>query len=100
MPQFLSLKFQAIEATLNLTMVDSKWSDEAINCFCDLSYCAQWKSVSARVRSSFNSEDGSNVRWWVDMMDGNINIGDELIRKGFAKGGDDSSNRKDGGANE
>ncbi|CAL1539566.1 unnamed protein product [Lymnaea stagnalis] len=51
-PDFKSFPPQAVECQLaNVEPIGDSWTEEAITCFENLSYCAQWKVVSARVVS-------------------------------------------------
>ncbi|ODM99995.1 Tudor and KH domain-containing protein [Orchesella cincta] len=83
-PSFLQLRFQAIQATLNLGCIGDNWNDETINEFCDKTYCAQWQSLTAKVKDYLKDvEDGHDVIW-LELLDKNANIGEDLIRKGLA----------------
>ncbi|CAG7826662.1 unnamed protein product [Allacma fusca] len=97
-PTFLSLKFQAVEASLNLECPESKWPDDTITTFCDLSYCAQWKSLTAKVKGFLPDENGSskNVAVCLELMDRESNIGDEMIKQGLATKRDEFIHKLDG----
>jgi tudor domain-containing protein 2 len=93
-PGFLGLKFQAVEASLNLGSDGEVWSDDAINTFCDLSYCAQWRAVTAKVKGFLNDDQGNKNRVvWLELMDRDVNIGQSLINQGFAKPKDEFSHK-------
>lgn len=49
--------------------IGEKWEDEVINEFCDLTYCAQWQSLTARVKDYLkDAEDGHDVIW-IEVLD-------------------------------
>ncbi|KAM6897192.1 tudor and KH domain-containing protein [Xenentodon cancila] len=86
---FLSLPFQAIEC--NLAGVRPKgeaWSEEALDEFERLTYCASWRPLQAKVCSYSHSEASSSPT--VKLYDNNegqvLDIGEELIRLGHAVG--------------
>ncbi|XP_041035647.1 tudor and KH domain-containing protein-like [Carcharodon carcharias] len=84
---FLSLPFQAVECSLDgVQPAGEEWSDEAMNCFDSLTYCAEWKSLLARICSY--SQSGGVTRPQVKLFDRthdkNLDIGEELIRLGHA----------------
>ncbi|XP_078390276.1 tudor and KH domain-containing protein [Cetorhinus maximus] len=84
---FLSLPFQAVECSLDgIQPAGEEWSDEAMNCFDSLTYCAEWKSLLARICSY--SQSGGATRPQVKLFDRthdkNLDIGEELIRLGHA----------------
>ncbi|XP_051901909.1 tudor and KH domain-containing protein isoform X2 [Pristis pectinata] len=84
---FLSLPFQAVECSLDgIQPAGEKWSEEAMNCFDGLAYCAEWKVLLARICSY--SQSGGVTRPQVQLFDRtsdkNLNIGDELVRLGHA----------------
>lgn len=83
---FQSFPFQAIECTLANAVptggVDSEWSEEAITAFEDLTYCAQWKMLHAKVVSRSRQQ---KEQWpLVELVDQELNIGQELIRLNLA----------------
>ncbi|CAL8089336.1 unnamed protein product [Orchesella dallaii] len=83
-PNFLQLRFQAIQATLNLGCIGDTWNDETINEFCDRTYCAQWQSLTAKVKDYLKDvEDGHDVIW-IELLDKDANIGEDLVRKRLA----------------
>ncbi|XP_078064853.1 tudor and KH domain-containing protein-like, partial [Mustelus asterias] len=84
---FLSLPFQAVECSLDeVQPIGEEWSDEAMNCFESLTYCAEWKTLLARICSY--SQSGGVTRPQVKLFDRthgkNLDIGEELIRLGHA----------------
>ncbi|XP_067879035.1 tudor and KH domain-containing protein-like [Heterodontus francisci] len=84
---FLSLPFQAVECSLDeIQPVGEVWSDEAMNCFDCLTYCAEWKVLLARICSYSQSGDVTRpqVKLFDRTRDQNLDIGEELIRLGHA----------------
>ncbi|XP_072917484.1 tudor and KH domain-containing protein isoform X2 [Hemitrygon akajei] len=84
---FLSLPFQAVECSLDgIQPAGEGWSEEAMDCFDSLTYCATWKVLLARICSY--SQSGGVTRPQVQLFDRtsnkNVNIGDELVRLGHA----------------
>ncbi|XP_062897758.1 tudor and KH domain-containing protein isoform X2 [Mobula hypostoma] len=84
---FLSLPFQAVECSLDgIQPTGEGWSEEAMDCFDALTYCAKWKVLLARICSY--SQRGGVTRPQVQLFDRtsdqNVNIGDELVRLGHA----------------
>ncbi|XP_067831990.1 tudor and KH domain-containing protein [Heptranchias perlo] len=84
---FLSLPFQAVECSLDgIQPVGEQWSEEAMNCFDRLTYCAEWKILLAKICSY--SQSGGVTRPQVQLFDRtcdqNLDIGDELVRLGHA----------------
>ncbi|XP_072229688.1 tudor and KH domain-containing protein [Leuresthes tenuis] len=86
---FLSLPFQAIEC--NLAGVSPKgemWTEDALDEFERLTYCASWRPLQAKLCSYSHSDISS----WpcVKLYDSNegkfVDIGEELIRLGHAVG--------------
>ncbi|XP_059141183.1 tudor and KH domain-containing protein-like [Physella acuta] len=79
---------QAIECQLaNVEPVGGSWSDEAIVYFEEISHCAEWKVLSARVVNYKNDEKGQQ-RPLLQLFDLNqrekIDIAAELIKRGYA----------------
>jgi len=79
--EFLKLKFQAIECQLAGVKPHPGpvWSDEASNSFEELTHCALWRVVTARV-----VEFTGQMVPCVELVDRDINIGRELVRQGLA----------------
>ncbi|KAM8921538.1 LOW QUALITY PROTEIN: tudor and KH domain-containing protein [Pelodytes ibericus] len=84
---FLSLPFQAIECSLTgIAPVDGEWTNLALDMFDDLTHCAQWKPLLAKI-SSFPSPGVSSC-FQVQLFDPStepmLEIGQQLISQGFA----------------
>ncbi|KAG7239778.1 hypothetical protein INR49_028365 [Caranx melampygus] len=84
---FLSLPFQAIEC--NLAGVRPKgdvWTEAALDDFDQLTYCASWRPLQAKLCSYSHSEVSSwpSVKLYVNSDGKAVDIGDELIRLGHA----------------
>nr|XP_033780628.1 tudor and KH domain-containing protein isoform X2 [Geotrypetes seraphini] len=84
---FLSLPFQAIECSLSgIGPAGEQWSEEALNEFDQLTYCAEWKPLLAKL-SSYSQ---TGVCTWpqvqlYDFSDGkSLEVGQELVRLGHA----------------
>ncbi|XP_033107443.1 tudor and KH domain-containing protein-like [Anneissia japonica] len=57
---FLGLPHQATECCLaGVQPIDGLWSETAINTFEELTYCAQWKPLMAKVMSYKSTENGT-----------------------------------------
>ena len=56
----------------------SKWSTEAVDLFCELTHCAMWKFIYARILEY--DEDNNPV---VELIDntGDVNIGAEMVER-------------------
>ncbi|XP_034256100.1 tudor and KH domain-containing protein homolog [Thrips palmi] len=87
---FLGLYFQAIECALaHVKPIGDKWSTEAADLFEELADVALWQKKVAHVvtyRESVHKRGqraGSPVPV-IELHDKNINIGEELVKKGFA----------------
>ncbi|CAG5116492.1 unnamed protein product, partial [Candidula unifasciata] len=85
---FGSFPFQAVECMLaNVEPVGGKWSEESIACFEELTYCAKWKSILARV-TTYKCLKGDVKLPVVQLFNTrgpeDIDIGMELVKKGFA----------------
>lgn len=84
---FLSLPFQAIECSLaGVAPSGGVWSEEALDEFDQLTHCAEWKPLLAKISSY--TQTGTCTWPHISLYD-NINgkdldIGQELIRRGFA----------------
>ncbi|XP_046607196.1 tudor and KH domain-containing protein homolog [Neodiprion virginianus] len=94
---FLSLRLQAIECSLaNVKPRDNEWSSEACDRFAELSWVAQWKALTAKVRGykervlagGSSRREGSPIPC-VDLYNKtdsrDINIGKELVNEGVAE---------------
>ncbi|XP_008287587.1 tudor and KH domain-containing protein isoform X2 [Stegastes partitus] len=84
---FLSLPFQAIEC--NLAGVRPKvdvWTEEALDEFERLTYCASWRPLQAKLCSYSHSEISSwpSVKLYDNSEGKTVDIGEELIRLGHA----------------
>ncbi|XP_013419646.1 uncharacterized protein LOC106180249 [Lingula anatina] len=90
---FLQLPFQAVEcslASVEPAQDDSgqtRWSDQAVDAFETLTYCAQWKVLNARATELLPTDTGTSIPS-LELVDTNseqdIDIGEELIKRGFA----------------
>ncbi|XP_044034818.1 tudor and KH domain-containing protein isoform X2 [Siniperca chuatsi] len=84
---FLSLPFQAIEC--NLAGVRPKgevWTEAALDEFEQLTYCASWRPLEAKLCSYSHSEISSwpSVKLYDSSEGKTVDIGEELIRLGHA----------------
>ncbi|XP_041671937.1 tudor and KH domain-containing protein isoform X2 [Cheilinus undulatus] len=84
---FLSLPFQAIEC--NLAGVRPKgdtWTEEALDDFDRLTYCASWRPLQAKLCSYSHSDISSwpSVKLYDSSEIKSVDIGEELIRRGHA----------------
>ncbi|GLD63227.1 tudor and KH domain-containing protein [Lates japonicus] len=84
---FLSLPFQAIEC--NLAGVRPKgevWTEAALDEFDQLTYCASWRPLQAKLCSYSHSEISSwpSVKLYVNTEGKTVDVGEELIRLGHA----------------
>ncbi|XP_029311988.1 tudor and KH domain-containing protein isoform X2 [Cottoperca gobio] len=84
---FLSLPFQAIEC--NLAGVRPKgevWTEGALDDFEQLTYCASWSPLQAKLCSYSHSEISSwpSVKLYDNSEGKTVDIGEELIRLGHA----------------
>lgn len=106
LPNFLALRFQAIECFLahvepnnvvSSTTGEEEWDPLAITRFEELTHAAQWKKLLSRIatykkkdhRGSHENREGSpipGVELYDAMADGNdVNIAIELVNEGLAK---------------
>ncbi|KAI1896679.1 hypothetical protein AGOR_G00097240 [Albula goreensis] len=84
---FLSLPFQAIECSLaGVRPAGETWTEEALNDFDQLTYCAQWKPLLAKLCSYSHSEISSwpSVQLYDNGHSKALDLGEELIRLGHA----------------
>jgi len=82
--EYLKLKFQAIKVSLaNVKPYPGgAWSPEATEYFCQISHCAMWKHVWAKIKE-YNEENVPIVEL-IDSSQNDRNIGEELIKQEFA----------------
>ncbi|KAJ6652783.1 hypothetical protein lerEdw1_010637 [Lerista edwardsae] len=85
---FLSLPFQAIECCLaGIAPAGDQWEEEALDEFDRLTHCSKWDPVMAKISSYLPS--GSGTWLHVELYDTtggqHTNIGEELVRLGYAK---------------
>ncbi|KAM4690026.1 tudor and KH domain-containing protein isoform 1-T2 [Rhinophrynus dorsalis] len=84
---FLSLPFQAIECSLaGISPAGGEWSVQALDTFDNLTHCAQWKRLLAKV-SRFPSPENSpcfQVQLYDPSTDLSLDIGEQLVNQGFA----------------
>ncbi|KAJ8363627.1 hypothetical protein SKAU_G00124580 [Synaphobranchus kaupii] len=84
---FLSLPFQAIECSLaGVCPAGDAWTEAALNDFDQLTYCAQWKPLLAKLCSYSHSEISSwpSVQLYDNGHGKALDLGEELIRLGHA----------------
>lgn len=81
---FLRLNFQAIKVSLaNVRPAQgSSWSEESIDLFCQMTHCARWKMLWAKIQE-YNEENVPIVEL-IDSSQNETNIGQELIKLGVA----------------
>uniref|UniRef100_A0A673A8N0 Tudor and KH domain containing n=1 Tax=Sphaeramia orbicularis TaxID=375764 RepID=A0A673A8N0_9TELE len=94
---FLSLPFQAIEC--NLAGVRPKgevWTEEALDEFDRLTYCALWRPLQAKLCSYSHSEISSwpSVKLYDSSEGKTVDIGEELVRLGHATSFQEAVNGK------
>ncbi|XP_076616613.1 tudor and KH domain-containing protein isoform X1 [Chaetodon auriga] len=99
---FLSLPFQAIEC--NLAGVRPKgeaWTEAALDDFEQLTYCASWRPLQAKLCSYSHSEMSSwpSVKLYDNSEGKTVDIGEELIRLGHAVSFQEVVNRRTEGDN-
>lgn len=90
-PEFLQLKFQAIEASMaGIQPKNGHWEEAAIEAFEDMVYSAQWKLMLAQVVCHKTKENSTReglipfVRLYDPDGTPGVDIGAQLIEKGFA----------------
>ncbi|XP_023646938.1 tudor and KH domain-containing protein isoform X3 [Paramormyrops kingsleyae] len=84
---FLSLPFQAIECSLaGVSPAGGSWTEEALDDFDRLTYCAQWKPLLAKLCSYSHSDMSSwpSVQLYDSSHGKLLGVGEELIRLGHA----------------
>ncbi|KAK2167696.1 hypothetical protein LSH36_25g07051 [Paralvinella palmiformis] len=85
---FFNLPHQALECKLaGVKPTGDTWSEEAIDVFQELTYCARWKVLLVKTVNYEKASTGETVPC-LDMLDPNmaqdVNIADELVKRGFA----------------
>ncbi|XP_007250177.3 tudor and KH domain-containing protein isoform X1 [Astyanax mexicanus] len=97
---FLSLPFQAIECSLaGVCPLGEVWTEEALDDFDRMTFCAQWKPLLAKLCSYSHSEMSSwpNVKLYDNRQGKIVDLGEELIRLGHAVSHqDEGSELRDG----
>jgi len=94
-PEFLKLRFQAREGSLNLECPDpeGKWSDEAISELVNLSFCAQWTPIEAKVITCIKDNSNNHEKLWLELYTRKgDSISEKLIAKGLAQVRDGNCN--------
>lgn len=87
-PDCETFPYQAVECGLYGVKPsdDKKWSEESLTMFEELSHCAQWKTLNAKVSSKVDKQSGFPL---VQLFDSSghkeVNIGDEMIEHGLAQ---------------
>ncbi|KAM9294589.1 tudor and KH domain-containing protein [Gastrophryne carolinensis] len=83
---FLSLPFQAVECGLsNILPKGGSWSEEALDTFDVLTHCATWEPLLAKISRFPTPEVPSfQIQLFDPSCNPMVNIGQELIKKGFA----------------
>ncbi|XP_035389620.1 tudor and KH domain-containing protein isoform X2 [Electrophorus electricus] len=84
---FLSLPFQAIECSLaGVLPAGETWTEEALDDFERMTYCAEWKPLLAKLCSYSHSELSSwpLVKLYDNSEGKVVDLGEELIRLGHA----------------
>ena len=91
--EYLRLNFQAITcklARIRPAHGSTSWSDECIDAFEQLSCCALWKPIYAKIINNINNESNGDkseanlVTLELYTLEGEKNIGEELVKQGFA----------------
>ncbi|CAN9508710.1 unnamed protein product [Ophioblennius macclurei] len=85
---FLSLPFQAIECSLaEVRPKGEAWTEEALDQFDQLTHCALWRPLQAKLCSYSHSEASSwpSVKLYDNSQDKMLDIGEELIGRGHAE---------------
>ncbi|XP_063172964.1 tudor and KH domain-containing protein [Candoia aspera] len=84
---FLGLPFQAIECGLaGVAPAGERWEEAALDEFDRLAHCAKWKPVIAKISSYVPSGSSMwpRVRLYNPTDGQNVDVGEELIRLGYA----------------
>ncbi|XP_070535369.1 serine-rich adhesin for platelets-like isoform X2 [Ptychodera flava] len=84
---FLSLPFQAMECFLaNVEPIGDEWTEKATDDFENLTYCAKWKVLMAKILSYKQTEKG--LLPCVELIDTNgpqdVNINQKMVALGYA----------------
>jgi len=81
--EYLKLKYQAIQCSIAHIKPEPgpKWSAEASDLFCELTHCAMWKFIFARIVEY--DVDNNPVLELLDNQ-GDVNIGAEMVERGLA----------------
>ena len=78
--EYLKMKFQAIRCSIAHIKPEPgpKWSSEAVDLFYELTHCAMWQVIYARILEY--DEDNNPV---LELMDnqGDVNIGAEMVER-------------------
>jgi len=81
--EYLKLKYQAIQCSIAHIKPEPgpAWSTESVDLFCELTHCAMWKFIYARIVEY--DVDNNPV---VELLDnqGDVNIGAEMVERGLA----------------
>ncbi|XP_027883714.1 tudor and KH domain-containing protein isoform X1 [Xiphophorus couchianus] len=99
---FLSLPFQAIECSLaGVRPKGEFWTEAALDIFEQLTYCANWRPLQAKLCSYSHSELSSwpSVKLYDNSKGKAVDIGEELIRLGHAVSFQETFNEKVEGDN-
>ncbi|KAF5907386.1 tudor and KH domain-containing protein isoform X1 [Clarias magur] len=84
---FLSLPFQAIECSLaEVQPAREFWTEDSLDDFERMTYCAQWKPLLAKLCSYSHTEMSSwpSVKLYDNSQGKAVDLGEELIRLGHA----------------
>jgi len=49
--------------------IGERWMDDTINDFCDLTYCAQWQSLRAKVKDYLKDPNDHRDTIWIELID-------------------------------
>ncbi|XP_043958985.1 tudor and KH domain-containing protein isoform X2 [Gambusia affinis] len=99
---FLSLPFQAIECSLaGVRPKGEAWTEAALDVFEQLTYCANWRPLQAKLCSYSHSKLSSwpTVKLYDNSKGKAVDIGEELIRLGHAVSFQETFNEKAEGDN-
>ncbi|XP_034564293.1 tudor and KH domain-containing protein [Notolabrus celidotus] len=99
---FLSLPFQAIECSLaGVRPKGDVWTEAALDDFEELTFCACWRPLQAKLCSYSHSDISSwpSVRLYDSSEGKTVDIGEELVRRGHAVGFQEVVNGRTEGEN-